>query len=51
MNETPLQAAQRQRDELYKELRLVPPFSPRRISIQMQINRLRREIRRLEKAG
>jgi hypothetical protein len=49
MTETPLEAAHRELQELYKRLALVRPLSRERISIQMQISRVRRRITQLER--
>jgi hypothetical protein len=49
MNETPLEAARRELGDLYKRLSLVRPMSRERISIQMQIARVRRRISKLER--
>jgi hypothetical protein len=48
MNETPLESAQRELQELYRRLALTRLMSRERIVVQMQIARTRRRIRQLE---
>lgn len=48
MQETPLEAAQRELEELYKRLANVRPLSYERIRIQMQIARVRKRIAQLK---
>jgi hypothetical protein len=49
MQETPLEAAQRELADLYKRLALVRPLSRERIGLQMQIARVRRRIAALQR--
>ena len=49
MNETQLDAAHRELAELYKPLGLVRPMSRERMSIQVQIARVKRRIAALER--
>jgi hypothetical protein len=49
MNETPLESAQRELQELYKRLELARPMSRERIALQMQIARVRRRIGQLQR--
>ena len=46
---TELEAARRELDELYKRLALVRPLSRDRISLHMQITRVRKRIAELER--
>jgi hypothetical protein len=49
MSQTALDAAHRELGELYKRLKYVRPMSRERIRIQMQIARVRKRIRELER--
>jgi hypothetical protein len=49
MEQTQLEAAHRELTDLYKELALVRPMSRRRISLHMQIARVRKRIAALER--
>lgn len=49
MQETPLQAAERELAELYKQLSYVGPLGYNRVRIQMQIARVRKRIAQLQK--
>ena len=49
MQQTPLEAAQRELADLYKRLALVRPLSRERIGLQMQIARVRRRIAALQR--
>jgi hypothetical protein len=51
MQETPLEAAQRELADLYKRLALVRPLSRERIGLQMQIARVRRRIAALRRGA
>lgn len=44
MQETPLEAKQRELEDLYKRLGYVGPLSYQRVRIQMQIARVRKQI-------
>ena len=48
MQETPLEAAQRELEELYKRLAYVRPLSYERVRIQMQIAGVRKRIAQLK---
>jgi hypothetical protein len=48
MQETPLEAAERELAELYKRLAYVGPLSYQRVRIQMQIARVRKRIAQLQ---
>jgi hypothetical protein len=47
MQETPLEAAERELEELYKRLATLRPLSYERVRIQMQIARVRKRIAQL----
>ena len=49
MEETQLQAAQRELAELYRRLGVVRPMSRERIRLQMQIARVKKRIAALER--
>lgn len=49
MQETQLEAAERELAELYKRFSYVGPLSYERVRIQMQIARLRRRIAQLQR--
>jgi hypothetical protein len=49
MQETPLEAKQRELEELYKRLAYVGPLSYQRVRIQMQIARVRKQIAALSR--
>jgi hypothetical protein len=51
VNETELEAAQRELSELYRQLAQMRPFNRRRIGLQMQISRVRRRIAALQKSA
>jgi len=51
MVETPLEAAHRELQELYRRLALTRPLGRERIDIEMQIARVRKRIAQLESAG
>jgi hypothetical protein len=49
VSQTPLDAAHRELAELYERLKYVRPMSRERIRIQMQIARVRKRIRELDR--